>query len=360
MIRAIQIVCVAVVVAALGSMAVAKVDIETVRVGDPGNAGEQSRLASDGDKTHYGGVAYTYNIGKYEVTAGQYTDFLNNVAGVDPYGLYNTSMTGNYGCKIQRTGSSGSYSYSVAGDYANRPVNYVSWGDSARFVNWLHNGQPAGTLTGDPAQDAGLTEDGSYHLYGATTFMGLLGVHRQDDWKWAITSEDEWYKAAYYKGGGTSAGYWDYPTSNDSVPANDLIEPTDPGNNATFYDDGYTVGAYYRTEAGAHENSDSPYGTFDQGGNLFEWNEAILGSSRGIRGGSFVSNDNQLLTSFRYGYLPTDRREILGFRVVEVPEPATLSLLALGGLAVLRGRRKQQTAAVSRRANVIFIQGALK
>lgn len=43
--------------------------IETVIVGNPGNPGEQSRI-QNGDHTFYGGVAYTYSIGKYEVTAG--------------------------------------------------------------------------------------------------------------------------------------------------------------------------------------------------------------------------------------------------------------------------------------------------
>jgi len=58
-----------------------------------------------------------------------------------------------------------------------------------------------------------------------------LAINREADWKWAMTSEDEWYKAAYYKGGGTNAGYWDYPTGSDSVPSNDLLNP-DGGNNA--------------------------------------------------------------------------------------------------------------------------------
>ena len=35
----------------------------------------------------------------------------------------------------QQTGSGGSYSYSAAADRANRPVNFVSWGDAARFTN---------------------------------------------------------------------------------------------------------------------------------------------------------------------------------------------------------------------------------
>ena len=156
------------------------------------------------------------------------------MAATDTYGLYNTSMWSNsYGCKIQRSGTSGSYTYSVASDYANRPVNYVSWGDSARFANWLHNGQP-GLITPVP-QDQYSTEDGAYYLNGATTNAALLAVSRKADWKWAITSEDEWYKAAYYKGGATNAGYWDYPTSSNTVPSNVLGTPTDPGNNATFY-----------------------------------------------------------------------------------------------------------------------------
>ena len=61
-------------------------NLETVAVGDPGNVGEPS----GGPDTIFGAVGYTYNIGKYEVTAGQYTAFLNSAAQTDPYGLYNT------------------------------------------------------------------------------------------------------------------------------------------------------------------------------------------------------------------------------------------------------------------------------
>ena len=130
-------------------MASANVNIETVPVGNPGNSAD-TRYVTPG----YGRVDYTYNIGTYEVTAGQYTAFLNAVAGVDAYGLYRTDMwSSDSGCKIERYAGNGTadnpYQYRVANDvtggfWANRPVNYVSYWDSCRFANWLHNGQPSG------------------------------------------------------------------------------------------------------------------------------------------------------------------------------------------------------------------------
>lgn len=120
------------------------VNVQTATVGNPGNAGEnsgESEPGGDGPDRICGAVDYVYNIAKSEVTAGQYTEFLNALAATDTYELYNSAMwSDTYGCKIARTGSSGSYSYTVAGDWADRPVNYVSWGDAARFCNWLHNG----------------------------------------------------------------------------------------------------------------------------------------------------------------------------------------------------------------------------
>jgi len=305
-----------------------------VPVGNPGNAPD-TRYATPG----YGAVAYEYNIGKYEVTAGQYTAFLNAVAGVDTYALYNTDMSDTgLGSGIARTGGGtvGSpYTYSVATAFTNRPVNYVSWGDAARFANWLSNGQPTG--------DQGLTttEDGAYYLNGATSIAPLLAVTRKADWKWAITSEDEWYKAAHYDP--TTGTYFDYPTSTNSEPGRDMTEATNPGNNANYCDTDF--GTYpidsgmATTVAGEFELSHSPYGTFDQGGNVWEWNEAVIESYRGYRGGSWADIVIGLEAAYRGGYYPTYESYYVGFRVSEVPEPATLSLLALGGLAAILRRR---------------------
>lgn len=318
------------------NMPAGQTSLDTVHVGDAGNAADM-RYNLDVRPEGYGSVNCEYRIGKYEVTAGQYTEFLNAVAKTDTYGLYNRSMwSDTTGCKIERAGSSGSYSYSVASDYANRPVNYVSWGDSARFANWLTNGQP----TGEQGLDT--TEDGSYYLNGAMSNEALMAVMRKVNARYVIPTEDEWYKAAYHKNDGVTSNYWDYPTSSNIKPSNSLGNPTDPGNNATYLEGCFTLGAYLRTEVGEHENSDSPYGTFDQGGNVWEWNETIIngfdGSYRGMRGGSFEQDEYYLRASIRYDdyNCPTIEESIIGFRIVEVPEPASLLLLSLGGLALIR------------------------
>ena len=94
------------------------VTIDLVTVGNPGNEPD-TRYETPG----YGAVDYVYQIGQFEVTAGQYCEFLNAVAATDTYGLYNTGMyyPEGFGCNIKRTGPPGSYSYSVAADWANRP-----------------------------------------------------------------------------------------------------------------------------------------------------------------------------------------------------------------------------------------------
>ena len=334
----IAVLSVVAVLLAIGSAAQAtNITIDMVTVGNAGNTA---------DTTGYGAVSYAYNIGKYEVTAGQYTEFLNKVAQTDTYGLYDSKMVG-YGAspRITRTGLSGSYSYSVASDYVNRPVTYVSWGDAARFTNWLHNGQPTG------AQNASTTEDGAYYLNGATSVAALMAVTRKSDAKWALPSEDEWYKAAYYDP--ATASYFDYPTSSNTEPGRDMTDVS--GNNANYCGTPYPITGVpnvYTTVVGEFQNSASPYGTFDQGGNVWEWNEAILYpdtnyAHRGLRGGSFSGGsggDIFLLASDRgYGSGgPADENYHIGFRVSQVvPEPSSIMALA-GGLISLLGIRRRR------------------
>ena len=322
-------------------------EMATVFVGNPGNA----------DDTHgdgYGGVKYGYNIGTFEVTAGQYTEFLNAVAATDTYGLYDPGMadpSGAQGCNIQRTGSPGSYTYNVAADWADRPVNYVSWGDAARFCNWLHHGQPAG------AQDLTTTEDGSYHLSGAASDEELTAAMRKPDATWVIPSEDEWCKAAYHCNDGVTGNYWDYPTGSDMPPTPEAPPGSDMTNgSANHYTGGYIDPVYYRTEGGAYaaKPSDSAYGTFDQGGNVREWTEAvILGTypCRVLRGGSFASGYGTLSATGRSQLMPTANDDQVGFRVAYVGSPipavSTWGLVVMALLGLVAGtlmfRKRQVT-----------------
>src|SRR5262249_51541961 len=95
---------------ALIAAAAPAITIDTVPVGDPGNPNDPAT------GNLYGGVTYAYNIGKYEVTVGKYTAFLNAVAATDTYGLYTSYMaTDSSTAGIAQSGSSGSYTYSVIG-----------------------------------------------------------------------------------------------------------------------------------------------------------------------------------------------------------------------------------------------------
>lgn len=79
-----------VLVLALAGIAPATVTIDTVAVGNSGNAGDASAIAY---LAGIGAVDYDYEIGRFEVSNLQYVEFLNAVASAeDTYGLYNDGM----------------------------------------------------------------------------------------------------------------------------------------------------------------------------------------------------------------------------------------------------------------------------
>ena len=295
---------------------------------DLGNTGEVQPQGT------FGSVDYAYRISKHETTNAQYAEFLNAVdmTGANGLGLYNGNMAGGFGGITLNGANANGSKYEVNAGRGNNPVVYVDFYDTLRFSNWLHNGQGAGN-----------TEDGAYTLLGGTAVpTNGNSITRNPLADIFLTSEDEWYKAAYYDPAlnGGLGGYFNYATSSDTPPT---AEAPAGGTNSANY--ATVVGN--TTAVGAYMGSVSPLGTFDQSGNVFEWNEALIsGSFRVFRGGTWLFFADNLPASIRRFDVPSVENIIVGFRVASrvatdppsggaAPEPATMFLSALAGAAVL-------------------------
>ena len=289
--------------------------ISLLDVGASGNAD---------DVTGFGGVPSTYTISPTEITNRQYVAFLNAVARTaDPAGLFSVSGDPAYG--ITRTGSPGSHQYAAVPGREELPVNFVSVYDAMRFVNWLVNGQPVGV------EGPGTTETGTYTITSGG--VAANSIARNPGTLFALPNEDEWYKAAYFDPG--SAVYFAAPAFS-----NGPITCAVPGSTPDTANCGDAVGDL--TAVGAYTASASPNGTFDQGGNVWEWTEEIAGVNRRIRGGAFDSAPGDLEASASgLDDDPLDESADVGFRVIPEPD-AALSLVA--GTAALLGlaRRASQ------------------
>ena len=335
-----------------------QITYEMVTVGNPGNGTDTSGRPNTAG---FGSVDYSYQIGKYDVTIGQYTAFLNaaDPTGRNPNDIWNSQMQDNLniaGISYNALASDGS-KYSVIGPSgtaygqtgANRPITYVSWFDAARFANWMVNGQGSGS-----------TETGAYTLGGATSGNAVaaeLGA------AFRLPTENEWYKAAYYSpnyGGAGVPGYYAYATQSDLDPGNSVYDPAPQAN--------YTVGGIYSvtqsstldsnqnylTDVGAFSGSGSFYGTFDQSGNVFQWNDldGTAGAWPRLRGGSWLNGrPRSLSSSLGDSGDPSRESFAIGFRLASpvsgpssVPEidPSSLGsvlALVLGSLGLLERRR---------------------
>jgi len=255
------------------------VNIEMVTVGNPGNAADISITTSLGNS---GSVSYTYQIGKYEVTNTEYCTFLNAVdrKGRNILELYEPiwAIDDINGGIILIAGNDDGFKYVVKEGFDSKPVLLVTVFDAMRFCNWLHNGALVG----------GDTENGAYSLMGnsATPSNGAT-VTRNANAKFALPSENEWYKAAYYQPsdqGGDFDGYWFLPTrSNMSA-----VDAEPPGN---AFSANFSNVLGFATPVGSYSSTIGFYGTFDMAGNVSEWTDTIFGvGARVLRGGSFESS----------------------------------------------------------------------
>ena len=229
----------------------------------------------------------------------------------------------------------------------DKPVNFVSWFDAARVSNWYQNG----------ATSSSSTETGAYTLGG-----GLVPPFVNANATFYIPTEEQWYKAAYYKGGGTNAGYWDYATQSDSEPTAVTAGLTgvgsagSAGNFANYLSAADWNGQNGNVTTVGTNGGPGAYGTFDMSGNIREWNEDRHNSvdpfstERGFRGGYWGEDAFNLSSSSRATTTAYLESPDVGFRLaapVVVPEPSTYAMalagLACGGWQMWRRRRLRHT-----------------
>lgn len=257
------------------------------------------------DRTGYGAVPYNFRIGKFEINNNQYVAFLNAVAAEDTYQLYTTNMFLNQHGGIERSGAPGDYTYAPKPGMGHKAVTFAGFWDAVRFVNWLHNGQPVGP------QDKFTTEDGAYTLTSENALSDSLV--RNPNARFWVPTENEWYKAAYHHPqlqGGPPGDYWLTPIRSDFPP---ISEPP-PGNGFSGNTCCGATGTV--TDIGAYLGSASYYGTYDQGGNVVEWNDAVVfPQTRAWRGGGWSYDDLLTFANERNFDSPEYEGDDGGFRV---------------------------------------------
>ena len=286
----IVFVCVMVAVNFASADTIRGIEMDFVTIGNAGNAGELSGKGAGGlgpDRI-CGAVGYEYRIGKYEVTNAQW-DAFTAVAGAP-------------------TGNDSGYIYTSLFTGAQQPTNNLSWYEATQFCNYLTSGdkskgayQFSGNNT-NPGYFLGINRDAAISSYGIT---------------YVIPTEDEWYKAAYFKPNGS--GYSLYANGANTAP----IAGVD-----SLYN-GALGGLPWNVGTGTQEQN----GTFDMMGNLWEWNETIFdGLFRSTRGGAYHHGPGAIVvsSSYRTSFDQRDESALVGFRIAEIPEPATLLLLGFG------------------------------
>ncbi|MDA1200348.1 MAG: SUMF1/EgtB/PvdO family nonheme iron enzyme [Planctomycetota bacterium] len=335
---------VALLVATLAAPAHA-ITIDWVTVDDPGNVA---------DDTGYGAVTDSFQIMKYEWTNSQYVDFLNAVDpnGTNPNFVYHTVMGYDARGGISFAGGNAAGSkYAAKTNMGDKPVNFVTWWNAARVANWLENGAQA-----YGSSDASATAPQNRGAYTLGTATSGTAPRVNSEARFYIPTEDQWYKAAYYLGGRTNAGYSNYATESSFTPQPMSVDENGNGRYGPYNYANYASAAVWNGQQGnvttvGTNGGPSAYGTFDMSGNVSEWNDVTgaAGSNKGIRGGFWRSNSYVLSSSSRELIYTNYIDDSIGFRLagpapLGVPEPSTWAMglagIACAGWGAFRRRRQ--------------------
>ncbi len=234
----------------------------------------------------------TFYMSRYEVTHGQYLEFLNG-AGVSAAGRLNGNEVidmEDYYVAFSHDGTLFSFSGSGAADSIDCPVIEVTWYGAAEYANWL-------------SAESGLTK--VYTINGSTVTA---------DWSangYRMPTEAEWEYAA--RGGNASKGY--------------LYAGSDNAGEVAWYGDNsgdrtHPVGGKAPNELGLYDMSGNVsewcwdwYGSYSSGSQSDPGGPAS-GSRRVFRGGRWNIGAWALRSTDRNGYSPDFCYYDLGFRLV--------------------------------------------
>ncbi len=281
--------------------------MDFVWVGSAGNTADAS--------TGYGAVNYDYRMGRTEVSVEQFSA----AQSADPRIGNGNETYWNDGI---RTGG------------LLAPAARVSWLEAALFCNWLTSGDAyAGAYVFSAVGDLTAVDRASA--------VGVYGT------VYVLPTEDEWYKAAYYK-----------PIAVDySLYAQEVaVQPASGGVDGWNYSvDGVSVNLgpdyVWAVDAGASERS----GTVNMMGNVSEllesaWDGTLDDCSefRVRRGGEYGSDLQELEAGYRLPVGVTGELSNTGFRVAVIPEPSSVALLGVGfGFLLLYRHRSHQVGPFS-------------
>ena len=330
--------------AGAASVAVAQeYDIDWVSFGYGGNPA--SRDPWGGLVDGRGSVAYEYRMGRYEITTGQWMEFVNTFSTQsDDMALFGEPFT--WGATIDWSYDGPGFLWKLSNGIEHAemvPVHGISWRLAAMYANWRHNGM---------SSDLSAIEDGAYDTSTFTTNGGIFNdqlTHHPDARYW-IPSLDEWVKAAHYdpdRYGNGQGGWWDYADGSD-----DPLYPGFPGEGETSATLDWD-GAYL--PLGSYTDAQSPWGLFDVSGGTMEWTEEAT-SDRRFRwlDGAPVFHPADFLLIDRVDQMADGRPEaggiVHGLRLAStVPAPSWTGILAMaGGFALTRRRRSRWNGGVAR------------
>ncbi|MFA7266149.1 MAG: hypothetical protein WC054_07540 [Candidatus Nanopelagicales bacterium] len=192
------------------------------------NADPAVQAASSTNCMGVGKVPYKYQIAETELTVAQWVTFLNTVdpKGRNKHRLWDAAQSSRVWPKYgsinrNKRAPRGQHYYVASPEWANKPYNVADFTRAARLANSINNGkviQRKSRLikttkgkrllrTTFKIRLSTKTESGMYK-------MGNRKATRTSKKGFAVSSQDEWIKAAYFdpRGGGKHS-YWDYPTN---------------------------------------------------------------------------------------------------------------------------------------------------